>query len=94
MDLASWAACLAQSVQATAEDGPDSGYISPLAWKIIIALSGALVAAVTAMAFYIRKLHSKIEDAQESRVRDVQAELSLWKTMRREIEGPKGGGNP
>ena len=80
-----WAQSAAAPIQKTID--PPSGAISPVAWTIIVALT----TAIGGMALFIKMLYNKLNDCQEARVKHLEDQLSLMKTLRDEFDKPQGG---
>jgi hypothetical protein len=96
MSVASYAIDVAlQFVQAAQEhapksDGPTSGYVSTLAWSLLAAVSGAFATVAKIMWGHIKKLEDKLEKCQEARVKGLEDQVTLTKTLLEEFD--KEGG--
>ena len=74
---------------------PPAGGLSPLAWVIIVVLSGVIAAAVPALWYRGNKIQDKMyEDLKichEKRVQSEDDQLGLLKVLRLQMEASRGG---
>ena len=90
---ASFAIDFLQTVQENApkSDGPTSGYVSTLAWSLLVAVSGAFAAVARIMWGHIKRLEDKLEKCQEARVKHLEDQVALTKTLLEEFDKEGGG---
>ncbi len=96
MNVASFAMDLICSIiqtaaeQTTKSDGPTSGYVSTLAWSLLVAVSTAFATVAKIGWGHIKKLEDKLEKCQEARVKGLEDQVVLTKTLLEEFD--KEGG--
>lgn len=56
-----------------------------------LTIIGAMATAILGLAGYIVKLHKKVNEVQEERVRWMQDQVALVQTLHDELDKPKGG---
>lgn len=74
---------------------PPAGFLSPVAWVIILTLCGVMAAVIPALWYRGNKIHDKMYDdlkaCNEARAQSEEDVLGLMKVLRVNMEQSKGG---
>lgn len=70
---------------------PPAGGLSPLAWTLIIALSGVISAAVPALWLQNQKMYRDLKECNEIKNQQDEEVLGVLKVVRLQMEQSRGG---